>query len=360
MKPPQQTENSATRQAIEIAIRLGIVFLILAWCLQIISPFISLVAWGGIIAISIYNPFLQLLRKLGGHKKLAATLIAVFGVAIILVPVILLSPSAIDSASSIGAQVSSGKVHIAPPAESVREWPLIGEKTYAFWQQASTDLGALLEKYPDLLARVGKRLLGIAKGVGVGILFFIIAMLIAAAFLSSAAAVEVGMRKLARRLAGDDGDDLLLLSTTTVGSVAVGVIGIAFIQAVLGGLGMMVVAVPGAGLLALVILVIVIAQLPALLVLGPVIFYIFSVKSLTVAVIFMIWSIAVSLSDVALKPLLLGRGVDAPIMVILLGAVGGMLTSGIVGLFIGAVVLAVGYKLFQRWVDEGNPAPTPR
>jgi predicted PurR-regulated permease PerM len=104
----------------------------------------------------------------------------------------------------------------------------------------------------------------------------------------------------------------------------------------------------------LLILILVIAQLPALLILGPVIVYVFSVESTTVAVIFMIWSLVVSMSDLVLKPLLLGKGVEAPMLVILLGAIGGMIMSGIIGLFVGAVVLALGYKLFQAWLDLGE------
>ena len=146
------------------------------------------------------------------------------------------------------------------------------------------------------------------------------------------------------------------LSTATIRSVAVGVIGIAFIQALLGGLGMMFAGVPAAGLLAIVILVLAIAQLPPILVLLPVIFYVFSVESTTVAVIFMVWSILVSMSDAVLKPIFLGRGVDAPMLVILLGAIGGMITSGIVGLFIGAVILALGYNLYRVWLKWDDPA----
>jgi len=354
MNTPNNTNNSATTQAIEISIRLGVIFLIMAWCLQILTPFIGLVAWGAIIAVAIYKPFLKLVEKLGGRKKLAVTLIVIGSIAAILIPVISLSTSMIESSKTLGEQISAGTVHIAPPSDSVREWPMIGERTYTIWHQASVDLSALLEKHPTQLASAGKKLVGAAKGVGAGIFQFIISMLIAAAFLSSAESAGAAMRRIATRLAGDQGAPLLELSTATIRSVAVGVIGIAFIQAVLGGLGMMFAGVPAAGLLAIVILVLAIAQLPPILVLLPVIFYVFSVESTTVAVAFMIWSILVSMSDAVLKPMLLGRGVDAPMLVILLGAIGGMITSGIVGLFIGAVILALGYKLFQVWVEWGN------
>jgi len=356
MNTSANQQATPTTQAIEIAIRLGIIFLIIAWCLQILSPFISLIAWGAIIAIAIYTPFLKLVDKLGGRKKLAVTLIAIGSIAAILVPVILLSTSMVESATTIGDQINSGTVKIPPPSESVREWPLVGEKTYAFWHQASVNLGALLKKYPQQLATVGKKLLGAAKGVGSGILQFIVSMVIAAVFLSSADSASAAMKRLATRLAGDGGEPMLNLSTATIRSVAVGVIGIAFIQAVLGGLGMMFAGVPAAGLLAIIILVLAIAQLPPILVLLPVIFYVFSAESTTVAVIFMIWSIFVSMSDAVLKPMLLGRGVDAPMLVILLGAIGGMITSGIVGLFIGAVILALGYNLFGVWIKWGDSA----
>jgi predicted PurR-regulated permease PerM len=137
--------------------------------------------------------------------------------------------------------------------------------------------------------------------------------------------------------------------------VAIGVLGIAAIQGIMAGLGMMLVDVPAAGLIALIVLVFAIAQIPPIVVLAPVIFYVFSVTSTSVAITFMIWCFVINFTDMVLKPLLLGRGVDAPMLVILLGAIGGMLLLGIAGLFIGAIVLALGYTLFQEWVMVEEP-----
>lgn len=355
MSLPELSKSSPTTQAVEIAIRLSLIFLILAWCLKILTPFISLVAWGAIIAVAIYSPYLKLAEKLGDRKKLAVTLIVLVTIAIILVPVASLSTSVFEGATKLGGEISTGQVHIPPPSESVKEWPLIGEKTYAAWHQASVDLKTLLEKYPNELKTVSKKLLSGAAGLGSGILQFIISTLIAAAFLLNAESIHESMKRLANRLVEDKGEDLLGMSVSTIRSVAVGVIGIAFIQALLGGIGMMFAGVPAAGLIAIAILVLAIAQLPPLLVLGPVAVYVFSAESTTVATVFLVWSILVSFSDAVLKPLLLGRGVDVPMLVILLGAIGGMITSGIVGLFVGAVMLALGYKLFGVWVNAGNP-----
>jgi predicted PurR-regulated permease PerM len=132
------------------------------------------------------------------------------------------------------------------------------------------------------------------------------------------------------------------------------------IQAILGGLGCLVVGVPGAGLWALLILLLAVVQLPTILVLGPIIVYVFSTSSTITAVLFMIWSILVGISDAFLKPLLLGRGVDVPMLIVFIGAIGGFITSGIIGLFVGAIVFTAGYKLFLRWLNEdAEPEPEP-
>jgi predicted PurR-regulated permease PerM len=348
--------DTPVSQAIEISIRLGFIFLIVAWCLMILMPFVSVLVWGAIIAIAVYKPFLSLMEKMGGRNKLAATLISVGGIAMILIPVIWLSASLVESATILGTQIIDGTMKLPAPSENVRSWPLIGEKVYGLWQQASANIVAFAHKYPEQISTIGVKLLGLAAGVSGAVLLFVVSMLIAGAFLSNADTISLGMQKFGQRLMGESGDQIVSLSTATVRSVAVGVLGIALIQGILAGAGMMLADVPGAGLIAFVVLVFAIAQLPPALVLAPVIFYVFSTSSTTVAVIFMIWAILVSLSDMVLKPLLLGRGVDVPMLVILMGAIGGMITAGIVGLFAGAVILALGYKLFQAWMLKGEPA----
>lgn len=351
----KQSADNSTALAVEIAIRLGLVFLIIAWCLKILSPFVSVIAWAAILAVALHTPFLKLVDKLGGRRKLAVTLIALIGISVILVPVISLSSSMVDGATKLGTQVSEGSIHIPAPPAYVEEWPVIGKKTYRLWTQASQNLHAVLEQYPHQLASIGKKMLGAAAGVGAGVLQFVVSFIIAAVFLMNAEGAGLIMRRLAKRVSEQQGEELLDMSVSTIRSVAVGVIGIAFIQALLGGVGMLFAGVPAAGLLAIVILVLAIAQLPPLLVLGPVAFYVFSAESTTVALVFLIWSLMVSFSDMVLKPLFLGRGVDVPMLVILLGAIGGMITSGIVGLFVGAIILALGYKLFSAWVEWGDP-----
>ncbi len=349
-----QDSRRSIKLAIEIAVNLGLIILILFWALMILKPFIALVIWGAVIAIASYTPFLKLQSTFKGSKKLAVTAFAVIGLSIVIVPTWMFAGSLIESTTSLGRNIADGSMHIPPPSDSVKEWPLVGEKVHAAWSNTANNFTMVLKNNADQIKEISATLLTKAAGVGLGILSLVFSILIAAAFLSNAEVAARAMQRLFRRLAGEQGDKLLDLSTATIRSVATGVLGIAFIQAALGGLGMVVVGVPGAGLWALFVLVVAIAQLPPWLILGPVIVYVFSVESSTVATMFMIWSLLVSFLDMVLKPVMLGRGVEAPMLVILLGAIGGMVMSGIIGLFIGAVILAMAYKLAQAWLEMGE------
>ena len=348
---------TAVRTAVEIAVNLLLIFIILAWCLQILRPFISLIAWAGVIAIAMYAPFRKLQAMLGGSKKLAVTVFAVIGLAVVIVPAWLFVDSIASSATDVRTALETGQVELAPPGDNVKDWPVVGEKLYDQWYAASDNLETWLSDHADTVRAVLTGLFGKLAGIGLSVLQFIISVLIACAFLANAETVARGMKLLVARLVGDEADDFIRLSSSTVTSVAVGVLGIAFIQAVLAGVGMLAVGVPAAGILALLVLILAIAQLPPWLILLPVIFYVYSVESTLVATIFAVWSLAVSFADMVLKPLMLGRGVEAPMLVILLGAIGGMIMSGIIGLFVGSVVLALGYKLLEAWVMEDVPAP---
>ena len=346
--------TSPVRSAIEVSVYLLLILAVVVWCFQILAPFIPFLVWGAIIAVAVYSPFLKLRSVLGGRNKLAVLVFALLGLSIIILPAWMLGGSLIDSAQEFSEALQSGQVEIPPPGDQVKDWPLVGEKLYSSWSAASQNLEGWLEANAEQVNAVVSGILHRAAGIGLAVVQFLAAVLIAAAMLANDTATRAMIERLARRLVGDRADEFLGLTTATIRSVAVGVLGVAFIQAVAGGVGMALAGVPGAGLWALFILILAIAQLPPLLVLLPAIIYVFSAgDSTVVAVAFTVWSVLVSFSDALLKPLLLGRGVEAPMLVILLGAIGGMLYAGIIGLFLGAVILALGYKLFQAWLQLG-------
>jgi predicted PurR-regulated permease PerM len=351
----QTNAPTTIRTAIEVAVYLLLILAIVFWCVQIVAPFVSFLIWGTIIAVASHRPFLKLRAALGERSKPAVLIFALIGLTVFLVPAWMFAGSVIDTGHDLKASLESGQFTVPAPNEAVKEWPLVGKKLYGIWDQASGDLGEFLEANHDQVVSITHRIVSGAAGIGLSILQLVAATLIAAALLANDVSVTAAMQRLFRRLVGDKGEEMLVLTTATIRSITVGVLGIAAIQAVLGGAGMMVMGVPAAGVWALLILILAIAQLPPWLVLLPVIVYVFSTgDNTTSAIIFAIWSMAVSFADMVLKPLLLGRGVEAPMLVILLGAIGGMIHSGIVGLFLGSVILALGYKLFLTWLTSGE------
>lgn len=342
-----------TQNTIEAAVRLGLLLLLAAWCFKIITPFIVPVMWGVIIAVAIYPVFLKLKSGLGDRNKLAAIIYTLIALTLLITPTILISDSIIESSARITEQYEAGALDIPPPNDSVKEWPLIGEKVYAIWNQLSVSIEDTLRKYDSETKKVGKAIASGAASAAGTIALFALSIIISGLFVANAAGAYDVTIKIFTRLTNDDsGKAYADLSKATIRSVAQGVLGVAIIQAVLSALGMMVMDVPAWGLWTLMVLVMAIAQLPPVIVLGFVSAYVFSVADTTPAVIFLIYSIIVSSSDSFLKPLFLGRGMATPMLVILLGAIGGMMMSGIIGLFVGAVVLALGYELFMAWLNK--------
>ena len=340
-------------RALEAAVRIGLVVLLVWWCFKIIKPFMLPVLWGAIFAVALYPLFIKLQSLLGGREKLAATLIALAALALLITPIVFFSESLIRNSKTLSKRIEAGTLSIPPPSAKVKEWPLLGGRLYDSWHLASSNLDAALNQFRPQLRAVGRTLLSITAGVGAEVFRFILAIIIAAAFLVYARSGTRAMEVIAVKLVGrQDGYEVVRLTSATIRSVAQGVLGVALIQAILAGGGMMVMGVPFAGLWTLAVLVLAIVQLPTIVILGPIIIYVFSVTETTPAVLFAIWNVAVGVSDTFLKPIFLGRGMDIPMLVILLGAIGGMVLSGIIGLFVGAVALAVGYKLFTSWLDE--------
>jgi predicted PurR-regulated permease PerM len=338
----------------EAAIRIGLVLLLVLWCFNIVRPFIMPVLWGSIIAVAIYPLFVKFGSVLGGRRKTAATLLTLFALALLITPTVILTDSAIENSQHIAKRLREGTLGIPPPPEMVQSLPLVGKTLYSTWDLAATNLGEVFGKYREQLTGLGKWLLSAAAGAGMTVLQFVISIIIAGVLLVYARSSCQGVEMVAARLMGsENGREFVEMAGATIRSVAQGVLGVAVIQSILAGIGLLVAGVPYAGIWTLLVLLLAILQLSSILVLGPIIIYVFSVEATLPAVLFMIWSLMVGFSDSILTPLLLGRGMNIPMLVILLGAIGGMIFSGLVGLFVGAVVLAVGYRLFTTWLGPG-------
>ncbi len=354
---PQQTpeeERIFQKRALQAAIRLSLLGLLVYLCFRIVQPFITTVVWGIIIAIATLTPYNRINRLLGGRPKLAGGMMILLGLLLLILPTIALGANLVQTASQLSNDLESKTIVVPPPPASVEDWPIIGERLFSSWSGASQNLEAALDRFTPELKELGVWLISSMGHLGVGLFMFIVAIVIAGVLLPNAERATALAQKIATTITGERGAELVTLSAASVRSVTRGILGVALIQSILAGLGMLVVGVPAAGLWTLLVLLVAIVQLPTLLILVPVAIYVFSVDSTTVAVLFAIWSLIIGLSDNVLKPLLMGRGTDVPTLVIFLGAIGGFILEGIIGLFVGAVVLAVGYTLFTSWLEEAQ------
>jgi predicted PurR-regulated permease PerM len=342
---------------IDTAIRIGLVTLLAGWSIYIASPFIGPIVWGIIIAIGSHPLYNWLRGKTGLGRGMTATLLTLGMLAILIIPTIMLSGALMEETRNLSGYLQEGnELHIPPPPQKVADWPLIGEKLHAFWTHASENPRQALGEIEPQLKMLGKWLISAAAGAGLGILMFIFSIIIAGIFLATSAGGYKAAVAIFDRLTTGRGQELTELSKSTVRSVVNGILGIAIIQTLLAGLGFLAMDIPGAGALALVCLVLAVVQIDILIILIPLSIYAFSFAGTGAAVLFLIWNIAVGLMNNILKPILLARGVKAPMAVIFVGAIGGLIAHGLVGLFVGAVVLVLAYTLFMLWLDERSIA----
>ncbi|NIL95201.1 MAG: AI-2E family transporter [Woeseiaceae bacterium] len=355
-----KVDKGFVTNAIASFLQIGAILLLGYWCFLIAAPFIPVVVWAIVISVAIYPLHVSLTAKLGGRSKLSSTILALIGAAIVIVPMWVMGESTVTALKTVGAQLETGTAVVPPPNPSVAEWPVIGEQMHGIWSEAAEDLEGTLNRFEPQLKSMGERLIGLAGQTVVTALLFLVSILIAVAMLSSADSSQATAKTIAGKLASQpQGDELVDLSIATIRSVVKGVLGVAVLQAILSAVGLVAIGVPAAGIWAGIVLVLAIVQLPPVLILLPIAIWVYSTADAVPATIFLVYSLIVSGSDAFLKPMLLGRGLETPMLVILIGAIGGAMTMGIIGLFVGAVILSIGYQILRAWMtsEEADAAP---
>ena len=351
---PSTEDRAFLGRALETSIRIGLILFLVVWCFQIARPFLNPIVWGIILAIATQPIYAALCRAMGGRSSLAAAILVVGALLVLIVPSVLLTTNLVESTTQLAEKAEAGALEVPPPPAGVADWPIVGDRVHDFWAAASRNLEAALDPLHPQLKAVSRWVLETGASAGFGLVVFALSIVLAGVLLASGEPAVDAARRVAERLVPDRGAELVALASGTVQSVTRGILGTAFIQSFLAGLGLLAAGVPAFGLWALLVLLLAVVQLPPLLVLGPIIVWVFASKSMGVAVLFAIWSTAVGLSDSVLKPLLLGRGSEVPTAVIFIGAIGGFMRAGIIGLFVGAVVLAVGHNLFKWWLETAH------
>ncbi len=357
----QSSDPATASPLLDVLIRAGLIFALAFLCYSVFSPFLTLMVWALILAVAMYPLHQSLARRIGGRQGLAATLIVIVGATLIVVPTAVLMASLGDSIQDLVQSVKDNTLQIPAPRPGVADWPIVGKKIHSIWSTAYSDLPALIQSLQPKIGELARKGLAFVASIGGAILGFVASFCVAGVIMAFGEAGAQSSEAIFARIADPErAKEFVKLSTATIRAVAQGVIGVALIQALAVGLTLLVARVPFAGAIALVVLVLGIAQIPAALVTLPAIAYIWMSGQYAtgMAVLYSVVLFIAGLADNFLKPLMLGRGVDAPMPVILLGALGGMAAAGILGLFVGAVILALGYQIFMGWVHGGKVVET--
>jgi predicted PurR-regulated permease PerM len=342
---------------IDLALRLALLGLLIYFSLTIISPFFAIIVWGVVLAVALYPVFSVLANLLGGRRKLAAVLVTAICLLVVLGPATWLAFDLVEVLRTIYERLDAGTLTIPPPDARVRTWPVIGQDLFSFWELASGNLKAAIVQVAPHLKPFGASLVGAAGSAGTGIIEFLLAVVLAGFLLAPGPSLVEATGGFSRRLVSQRGEEFVQLAGATIRNVSQGVIGVSLIQALLAGIGLMVAHVPGASLIAIIVLILGIVQIGPSLIIVPVIIWSWFSMETVPALLFTLYMVPVNLIDNVLKPIIMGRGLRTPMLVILLGVLGGTVSSGIIGLFIGPIVLAVAWDLLVAWVGDDKAAP---
>jgi predicted PurR-regulated permease PerM len=369
-KPATASSASALRPGLSrddvthVVIRLGLLVLLFYWSFVLLRPFIPILVWSVMLAVALYPAYDWLSAHLGQRPRTAAALTTLIVLAVFLGPATWLGIGLVEGLRSVSDHLTSGDIAIPTPPEGVRDWPLIGTQLYDYWVKASDNLAATFREIAPHLKPLATPILSLAGSAGTGTIKFLLSVIVAGFLFPAGPRLVAAARNMLAHIVPERSKDFVALAGATIRTVSQGVIGVAVLQALLAGIVLKIVGVPNAGVLAFAILVLAIVQIGSLPIMLPVIIWVWSARDVGSAVLITIILVLVGLADNLLKPLLMGRGLSTPVLVIFIGVMGGTLAHGIVGLFIGPIILAVAWELMMAWTraevpGESDVAPPP-
>jgi predicted PurR-regulated permease PerM len=260
----------SAEEIVQLVIRLGLLALLIFWTLVLIRPFVPILAWSVVLAVALNPVFERLAKILGGRPKLAATILTVISLAIVIGPATWIGLGAVEGTKDIAEQLTAGEVVVPSPPQAIKSWPLVGPQLYEFWDQASTNLRSVLRQIAPYLKPFAATLLGLAGDAGVGTIKFLVSVAVAGVLFPYGPQLVAAGRGFLSRIVPEQSEHFLDLAGATIRAVSQGVIGVAIIQALLAGIGFKLAGIPGAGLLAFVVLLLSIVQIGGTIVILPV------------------------------------------------------------------------------------------
>lgn len=336
---------------IETAVHLGFIGFLAYWTYVLVHPFLAIMVWSTVLTAALYPLFNWLAAALGGRRGWAAATITILLLFVVVGPVTWLGVGLIDGVRALIDRLYAGKF-IPPPSPAIKDWPLIGQQLYDYWALASTNLRDALANLLPQLQPLGQFLLDTVSSASAWMLNFIISVVIAGFLLAPGPRLVMGIKKIALRIDPARGEEFLELAGATIRAVSRGVIGISLLQSVVAGIATSLAGAPYASVLTLAILVLGIIQIGSFLVVVPLIIWSWMTMNTGPALAFTAAMAVILLMENFLKPYVLTRGLTTPKLVTLIGVLGGVITYGMAGLFVGPVVLAVAWDLANAWIHD--------
>ena len=341
-----------TLPSLDLAIRLGFIVVLGYWSFRVIAPFLTIGLWSAILTVATYPLFEKLARRVG--PRLAAVLVTLLGLLVVIGPVTWLGFGMTTGIGSLLAKLEAGGLALPLPSEAVKEWPIFGPRLHQLWTLAATNLTAALSEIAPLLKTVGSTLVAMSQNALLGLMELIASIAIAGFLFSRGPQLVEVLAAFLGRVLSQSGNELVTLVGTTIRNIARGVIGISLLQALLGGVGFLAAGIPAAGVLAFLALLLGIVQIGPAIVFLPTIVWSWMAMDTAPALVFTAYMVLVGLMDNILKPLLISRGLSTPVPVIIIGVIGGTISYGVVGLFLGPIVLSVAWVVGAAWLQMGR------
>jgi len=327
----------------------------------VLRPFLPAIVWASMIVVATWPTLRAVEARLWRRRSLAVVVMTLAMLAILTVPLTFAVIAIVDKADDVVAWTRDFSTRPLPQLPDwVGQIPLVGQKIVGEWQRLarapSEELGSRVTPY---ITGIARWLLAEAGSVGALLLQFLLTVAISALLYSQGETAALGVLAFARRLAGDDGVRVVILSAGAIRAVALGIVVTALVQAVFGGIGLMVTGVPHALLLASVMLMLGVAQIGPWPVLFGTVIWLYMDGQAVWGTVMLVWALVTTSFDNILRPILIRKGADLPLVLVLAGVLGGLLAFGLIGLFVGPVVLAVTYTLLVAWVRAGEARPRP-
>ena len=347
-------EPTLDAKVIDIAIRLGVLGLFAWFSLQLIAPFFLFLLWAVVLTVALYPAYSWLAARLGGRKLLSAVLITLVCLAIVIGPVAVLVVSLVETLQVWFQGITGDGLKLPPLPQKLADLPIVGDRITELWDLATRSLELFFEKVGPMVVPAGGRILSMLASLSGSVLFFVVSIILAGCLFVPGPGLAHGAKRFADRIIAPRGAEFVDLAGATIRNVSRGVIGVAVIQGLLTGVLLIAFSVPLAGVLTFIALILCIIQIGPALVIIPTIIWAWSSWDFVPALVFTVLMVPVMLVDNVLRPILMSRGLDVPMLIILIGVLGGTIAHGLLGLFLGPVVLAVFYELVIAWVKVGE------